>query len=323
VTTRTVGTRSLAEGALLAAIAVILALAGMYLPVIGLLAGLAWPIPVMLAQLRHGIRLSMLVTAVTGLLLTAGVGLVPALGMVFTLGPLGMALGEAFRRGVSPGATLAAAGGAALFSNLFSLGVTLVVMGQNPLYLYRTAVEEGLELSTRMYERMGMDVTAMIGPIQEQTQLLLGLLFPFTIAMAALTLGGMNYGLATLVLRRLGYRIAPFPAFASWRLPRHAWLVLLIAIGLVFADGGRRGLAYAAGSNLMLAGQFAFLVTGLAVIYWWLHRLRLNRLVKVVAVVYIFAVQPLTLAAMLVGLTDIAFDWRKLRPAGSRGGGGT
>lgn len=318
-----VGTRSLAEGALLAAIAVILALAGMYLPLVGILAALTWPIPVLLAQLRHGMRLSVLVVAVTGLLLAGGVGPIPALGLVLTLGPLGIFLGEAFRRGASPGVTLAAAGGAALSSNLLSLAVTLLVIGQNPLHLYRQAIDEGLELSARLYERMGMDVTAVIGPIREQMQLLLGLLFPFTLAMAAMTLGGLNYVLAVLVLRRLGYRIAPFPPFVSWRLPRRAWLVLLIAIGLLYVDGGRKGLAHAAGSNLILAGQFAFLVSGLAVIYWWLGRFRLNRLVKVAAVTYVFAVQPLSVIAMLVGLLDIAFDWRKLRPALNKGGGRT
>lgn len=318
---RAMPTRSLAEGALLAAIAVLLALAGIYLPLIGFLAALTWPVPVLLAQLRHGMRLSLLVVAVTGLLLAGTVGLIPALGLVFTLGPLGIVLGEAFRRGASPGLTLMAASGAALLSNLLSLAMTFLVMGQNPIHLYRTAFEEGLELSARLYARMGMDVTAIIGPMREQMGLLLGILFPFTLAMAALTLGGLNYGLAALVLRRLGHPISAFPPFAAWRLPRQSWLVLPIGIGLGYVDGEQPGLASAAGSNLLLAGQFAFLVAGLAVIYWWLGRFRLNRLVKVAAVAYVFAVPPLSVLAMLVGLIDTALDWRKLRPAGNVGGG--
>jgi uncharacterized protein YybS (DUF2232 family) len=320
---RAARTRSLAEGALLAAIAVILALAGMYLPLVGILAVMTGPVPILLAQLRHGLRLSLLVVTVTGLLLAGGIGLVPALGLVFTLGPLGIVLGEAFRRGASPGATLAAASGAALVSNLFSLAMTLLVMGQNPLHLYRTAFEEGLELSAQLYARMGMDVAAALGPLQEQMQLLLGLLFPFTLVAAAVTLGGLNYGMAALVLRRLGHPVGAFPAFASWRLPQQAWLILLISIALLYVDRGRGGLAHAAGSNIMLAGQFAFLVSGLAVIYWWLSRFRLNRLAKAAVVAYVFAVPPLSTLAMLIGLMDNVLDWRKLRSAGKEGGGRT
>lgn len=315
-------TRSLAEGALLATVAVILALSGIYLPLVGALAMLAWPVPVMLAQIRQGMRLSVLTVVVTGVLLSSLIGLVPALALVVTLGPLGIAMGEAFRRRLTPWASLGVASAAALVSHILGFGVTLLLMGQNPLELYRTAFEESIAMATSLYGRIGLDAGAILAPLQEQAAVLLGTLLPATLVIAAVMTAAINYGVATVVLRRLGYRSEPFPLFARWQLPPYAPMLYIAGVGLVYLDRGRGGAFNVVGGNLAMAAQMAFMVIGLSVAYWWLTGLGLSRVFKVVLLVYVFVLPALVFVAMLAGVLDSLFDWRKLRLAGEKGEAG-
>lgn len=319
---RRLSTRSLTEGALLATVAVILALAGIYLPLAGALAVLAWPVPVMLAQIRQGMRLSVLTVVVTGALLSSLVGLVPALALVVTLGPLGIAMGEAFRRRLTPWSSLGVASAAALVSHVLGFGVTLLLMGQNPLELYRTTFEESVGIASSLYGRMGLDAGAVLAPLQEQAAILLGTLLPATLVMAAVTTAAINYGVATLILRRLGYRFEAFPPFARWQLPPFAPLLYIAGVALVYLDRGRESALNAVGGNLAMIAQMAFMVAGLSVAYWWLTRLGLSRVFKIVLLVYVFVLPPLVFAAMLAGVVDSLFDWRKLRVAGEKGEAG-
>lgn len=306
-------TRSLTEGALLATVAVILALAGVYFPLLGTLALLAWPTPVMLAQMRQGMRLSLLTMAVTGVLLASLVGPVPALALVVPLGPLGITMGEAFRRNLAPWPTLGVATAAALASQLVGFGVTLLLMGQNPIELYRSVFDQSIQMAGSLYGRMGLDTEAILRPFQEQAASLLGTLLPATLVVAAVMTAGITYGISTLVLRRLGYRGEPFPPFARWQLPPHAPLFYIAAVSLVYLDAGRGGPLHLVGANLAMITQLVFVVIGIAAIYWWLTRFGLSRVFRIVLMVYVFVFPVLVYAAMLMGLLDSLFDWRKLR----------
>ena len=53
-------TRSLVEGGILSAMAIVFALISVYIPVLGMFVNLLWPVPIILLGVRHGFRWSFL-----------------------------------------------------------------------------------------------------------------------------------------------------------------------------------------------------------------------------------------------------------------------
>lgn len=61
-------TKALVEGALLAAINIVLSIMALYMPILGSFATLVWPVPIVILGIRHGLRTSILATAVAGII---------------------------------------------------------------------------------------------------------------------------------------------------------------------------------------------------------------------------------------------------------------
>ena len=83
----------LTEGGLLAALTVVIALAAVYLPLVGPFIALLWPPPLAVLVLRHGFRQGFLAMLVAGAALSMLMDPVIALRLVLGFGPLGLVLG--------------------------------------------------------------------------------------------------------------------------------------------------------------------------------------------------------------------------------------
>ena len=88
----------LTESGLLSALTVILALAAVYLPVVGVVASLVWAIPVIVLVVRHGLRWGAMAVLVSGVIMALLIEPTISLRMVLSFGPTGLVLGYAFRR---------------------------------------------------------------------------------------------------------------------------------------------------------------------------------------------------------------------------------
>ncbi len=315
LSTPTVGTRALVEGALLASVAVILALAGVYLPLLGPFVTFTWPVPIIVIHLRRGLRLALLTLAVTGAIVAMAVGLLQAVGIVATFGLLGIAFGEAFSRRLSPTMTLLVGAAASLVSTLVTLGLVILLFRQNPLALFGRLLEESFTQAIALYERFGIGQAQleMIVAMREQVSVILSTLFPSLLVGAAVLSAALNYWVARLVLARLGHPTEPFPAFRAWRLPRALALVYVVSIGLLLAP---RWLPWpgpeAVGSNGLVIANWAFLVQGMAVGYFYLERWRVARALRIFLLGYAAFVPLLMQLLVLTGLVDLFFDLRRL-----------
>ena len=63
-------TKSMTESGLLAAITVITALIGVYVPLLGTVAILLWPLPILVLEVRHGIKWSLMSVLVAGIIMS-------------------------------------------------------------------------------------------------------------------------------------------------------------------------------------------------------------------------------------------------------------
>ena len=106
-------TSEMVEAGILAAIAVLFAILGTYLPVLGVIFNFlwavpvaVWAVPVAVCGMRNGLRWSIMTLIVAGAVIGSLLGPVQALSVMAMFGLLGLALGECMYRGYTPAKTL-------------------------------------------------------------------------------------------------------------------------------------------------------------------------------------------------------------------------
>jgi uncharacterized protein YybS (DUF2232 family) len=319
---RGAGPRPLVEGALLAALTVVLALIALYVPVLGVAVAYTWAIPVMIIHIRHGARLAALTVAAATVLLAVYAGPVEALTRAVYIGLIGLAFGHAFRRRMT-------ATSAILIGSLGGMAVTiaqgallLVFLGRNPVSFIRTMYNESLTRTQALYERFGYVDQQVVREFVASWQLVLAnleLLVPMLVVGAGLVIALINYLVAGAILPRLGYRVEPIPAFADWRISPEAVYAgtLVAAIGLWGANrpeapgwlvSGLRATGFSLG---MLTVQ-AVLLQGLVIIYSFMAHQGVPRALRVLVTALAVSVPPVWLVAVLGGLVDPVLDIRRL-----------
>ena len=105
-------TSEMVEAGILAAIAVLFAILGTYLPVLGVIFNFLWAVPVTLI--------------VAGAVIGSLLGPVQALSVMAMFGLLGLALGECMYRGYTPAKTLVYSSAATFVSILLSMGLAML-----------------------------------------------------------------------------------------------------------------------------------------------------------------------------------------------------
>jgi uncharacterized protein YybS (DUF2232 family) len=306
-------TKPLVEGALLAGITVVLALAGFYIPVAGLVIAFLWPVPVALVALRHGLKVGTLTVTVAGLLLTAFVGPLQALTMALTFGLVGIAFGHAVRRGWSPSYTLVVGTAAMLVSFLagFFLGLLFLGIG---LAEFESQIREGIEASMEIYRGMGVapDVLEQMEEFWAGALEAFRLILPAALVGAAALNAFINFQVLKAVLTRLGYSVQALPPFERWGLPKWTLGIFIVGLLAVMLENyhGIQAVRLA-GLNAYTLMNLALTVQGVAFGFYLMGKYNVSKAFKVFVVVALFLFPITQNVAMLMGLYDLASDYRR------------
>jgi uncharacterized protein YybS (DUF2232 family) len=301
------------EGALLAALGVALVLATAYLPLLGTVAVLAWPLPTVAAYVRHGPRTAVLVAAVAGLLLALLQGPPVGLGAAVFMAALGCSLGWGIAGGRDAQLTVALAALAAVGVMAFSFATSLLFFRENVFAELLAALGTAIDQAGALYARAGLppaQVAAIRQALDGMRTMILQV-WPVGLALGAVLLGLGCYLAAAALLRRLGRTAPPLPAFASWRAPWPAiggWLAGAVLLLL----RGAPGWLHLVGLNLYYGFSLLFLVDGLALLYAVLRHVRASRGLAV-AVCALAALNGLFYTLLVwAGLFDALFGYRRL-----------
>ena len=315
------GPRPLIEGALLAALTVVIALVAYYVPLIGPLLGLTWAIPVMLVHVRHGFRLSVLTVVVAASVLAVIVGPIEALLRAAYFGFVGIAFGYAFRRRLSSSWAILVGSLGSVLSIAAIFTLLFFIFGENQVALMKTAYTQAIVQSQEIWKRFGLEQTPAM-----QAQLAgfkafidnLDLLLPALLVSAGVMLSFLNYAVAGAILPRFGHRVEPIRPFADWRLaPEPLYAAAVVALGAAWVTS-RPDLAppvmtvmKTVGSSLYILIQYTLLIQGLAVAYDFLVHQGMARAMRIVVLVIAFSVPVVEYLGMLVGLLDPVVDIRQ------------
>lgn len=310
--------RALTEGAMMIAIALLLAFIGNYVPVLNYLGQLLFPLPMAILVFRRGLNVGLVATvALFGLSLTF---LPPAQAvyMIVQYGALGLFLGYCYRHQKAPFFTLGFATMIAAAGTLLSLLLTTFISGlpvssivgeftemtTEMLQVMRDSgsLDNQLALSNQTFEQFSAEI---LGMVQK--------LLPAALILSAMAMTLICYLVCAKVLRRLRYQIPQLPPFTSWRIDwRYTWGLIF---GLFLGWFGRIikvGWVESLGDNISYIFGAAIFVCGIALILWLLKHTNLNIIFK--GLIVILLVQFFSISIYLIILMAVLDALRDLRP---------
>ena len=319
-------TRALTEGAVMAALTAVLALAGIYMPVLGMLAMLIWTLPVVAICLRHGMRAGVLCMTAAGLIILIVASPVTALTMIIPCAGPALLLGEALRKGWPTGRTIFLTTGMTAVCMVLSFGLAAVLTGISPWedwLMLKDAMRESFQAILPMYESMGM--LKQLGVTQEQfiaqvdaALTLLEYLLPAMVCLSALMSAAVNYIFAQKIFKRLKMPLPPMGRFDEYRQPWWQIWVFIVAFAVtMFAPRllpDQAWIAQAAGTN-MIFYCILFFLQGLAIFVYYTRGLSrgLNIMLRMFLLFFLFTGNLLLYLVFIVaGIVDIFADFRTL-----------
>jgi uncharacterized protein YybS (DUF2232 family) len=302
----------LTEGAILAALTVIVGAAGLIIPPAGILLA---PLPIMLVVIRWGLRTAVLASIVAGLILLQFFGPLNAVSIVAAFAPLGLGLGWGLRRGLGAQFTIMIGAAAFLASIVAMFGVAIFLLHQDLVGQFIRSQVEAMQTALAMQQRLGMpsQQTAELQAFIKVLPQMVRTLFPVALPLGALLWAYLCYTTARVVLRRVGHELPGVPPILAWRLS--PWLasgLLWISAGLALASL-RMPLMRGAALDAVFVSVFVFGFQGALVGLTWLKRRQIPRFAQVMIGVLIFTAGYLPMVALAVlGMMDTWFDYRRI-----------
>ncbi len=296
------------------AVAVVLSMLGLYLPIFSTVIFLLIPLPIAYIGVIHGARWAILVTAGTLILDSVFFGVFSGAVVCAIFAVLGTALGICYRRRARPAATLFA-GAAAVFAafalqilfGVLVLGVDLSVLNGEFLESVRQSTEELLPqfYSGEALEaaRAGMDETY---EILRKSMAFIAITVCIIYSWAAMTLS--HY-----IFSRLGLKDIPsLPPLSRWELPVatvYAYLAFVGAGYIISDDEVLTSLLY----NLQMMCNFVFLLQGISFVWWLPVRFPIFSTLRWFLVIGAFFLPFLQSLIVVMGLFDLLFHYRQRR----------
>lgn len=305
--------KSLTEGGLLTALTVVAALISVYIPVLGIVAAMIWPLPIVVLIVRHGIRWGVLSTIASGIIMSILIEPVMAFRMIIGFVLPSLVLGYGFRNNWPAAKNLLLSLGVSMLSMLAALGMVFLATGINPLAMQVDLLKESFDAAIAFYDSMGMD-PAHIQESKENFESafkLIGMLMPLVILSTSLMVTWINFAVGGKVLRRLGHPVTLLPAFSDWKLPRFfAYAFAFALVGLYWGTTREIELLVQASVNVYVLATIAGFIQGSSMLSALANRFRVSRFIFWLLIFFIFLNGLLAQIVSFAGLFDMIFDYR-------------
>lgn len=308
-------TKSLIEGALLAAINVILSLMAIYMPIIGTFATLVWPVPIVILVVRHGMRTATLSMIVAGIIVAMVSGPFQAVGIVLGFGILGLVIGWAIKKDVSSFKVIAFGSVASMISILLLMLISMWVMGINPITQELDILKESISMTTEFYNKLGVDPKAIETTVESFNNALaiLPLIIPAIFIVASVFDAFLTYMITKAVMSRMGQKLRDFTPFVLWRFPDYTVAIFLLGSLLIMLEPyWPNGILKAIGMNLVIVFGCTLFLQGLSLLTYYLAKFNVGKFFRAIIAFFVLF-NPLFLQIVFfAGFFDVLFNFRKI-----------
>ena len=313
---RTMSTRAVVEGAVFAAVAVVMYILG---PATQMVLTIAYPVPAALITQRHGIRAGIMASIVAALGIGMIMGPLDGLICLTIVGLPGIVLGITMKKGLGwatstliTGVVIAATTAADFVLGSLAIGISPRLAWEE----MHTAMAESVEMSRGLYERFGAtpEMLSQLEATMERTSQVLRELLPAFLLLSGLLFALAAYAIVRAVLLRMKTNVQPIDPFARWSMP--TWLIWVPIAGLVLPLLGnylKIDLITAIGNNIFTGSMMLYMVHALSMLWFYMAKGNVPKLMRFIICAFVYMTPLFSGLLPYVGVLDSFYDFRKLK----------
>lgn len=276
-----------------------------------------YPIPFVVLGVKNGLKYSLISMLMVSTVIGMTMGIVSVIILLGVFAPMTIliTLGIKHRRKALEITAIAAL---LFFVALMLLyGYSERTTGINIRDQMEVSFQQLIQDQIENLEEMGLtntEISQNIDNIENSYRVMMTIL-PVTLVLAAISISYLNFLISALILRRVGIGVVNIPAFSRFKLPNDFILGTIVMFITVYIFKYLNiSNADAVNINLMIFIWFMAMIQGLAIVDFFLIKIKV-KLVPRMMLLFTLAVMGVSgTLVSLVGLLDILFDFRKIRP---------
>ncbi|MFL6559251.1 MAG: YybS family protein [Bacillus sp. (in: firmicutes)] len=304
--------RKLTEGAILLAAFAALLLITIYIPIVGSILNLVLPLPFIMFSAKNNLKL---ITAffLAAIFISFIAGSLIGVGLMLIYGTVGVVIGYLLQQGKSRTAILIASS----LTFMAGLVITYVIMTAflkiNIIHELTVALNESVKNSQDILKTMGRE--DQIKQLKEQnanTLKMVKTLAPSILILASILSAFVTQLLCFPIAKRFGVKVEPWGSLKNLSLPRSLLWYYLIAMGVNLLIHPNEGTyLYTVIINAIYILEMFMVLQGLSFLFYFFHQKSVAKGIRVLVVILAFIIPIFHYIIMILGITDIGFDFRK------------
>ena len=300
-------TGALVEGAIFAAITVLIGLILFYLPFLFFLSYF-WAIPTILISYRHGFKISLISGISAAIIIAMFLGPVISVRALITMLIPGMFLGFFMKRFKKQQNLILASAGVTVFCTLVMVGLTAVLTGVNPINIIDKSIAVMMQQIISASELAKVPIPKDLGDLFKQLIIVLVLI-------AGIVSTIFNIWITQKILHRMKIELPKLEPISHWHLSLNGLIfvsasIVFILINMYFFKDSK--IMMDISLNLAVGLLYWFWFLGVATVVFFLNKTNLPKPIKVLLILVSAVMFVKTYA--IAGYIEAAFDFRKLRP---------
>ena len=311
-------TSAMVEAGIMAAIAVVLALVGMYMPVIGGFINFVWPLPIIICGMRNGLKYSIMTLVVACVIVAIIISPLQAFFLGAIFGLLGLILGECMRRHLPPMRLMLFASLGAVLALVINLVLSFAVLDIDPVAMLFNQFDSSMTAMSEFYRSHGVSEEDTKAAVEKYGEMLkmMRVIMPAAFLVFAPVLAFINYYAAKKILTRLGESFEDLPPFVNWIIP--TWVLFPFCLSLVgvtyfYINKLQDSWMYKVCVNIQTICTFVLVFQAVVLVYWYIQRKNKPKWWAGVITTLVFIVPILSQIMVYVGAFDMIADFRKIR----------
>lgn len=304
--------RKLTEGAILLAAFAALLLITIYVPLIGAIVNLVLPLPFMMFAAKNSLKLIAAFFA-AALFISFITGSILGVGLMLLYGSVGVVIGYLLQKGMSRTSILIASSLTFIVGLVIAYAITVAFLKINIIHELSVALNESVKNSEEMLKAMGRE--DQIARIKEKNALMLKqlvMLAPSSLVFASIIASFITQWVCFPIAKRFGVNVQPWGNFRNLVLPKSLLWYYLIALGaMLLFHPQEESYVYSVLINARYILETFILLQGIALLFFIFHQKSVAKGLGMFVVILTFMIPIVRYIIMLLGITDLGFDFRK------------
>jgi len=287
-------------------------LISVFIPIIGFVAALFIPLPILFYRLRLGRINGLVIPIISSLVMVVFIGGI-SLDILFFAGLLliGFILGELFELNLSIEKTTLYASGSVVLSGLIGLIISSMLTGEGVFGIVSNYVAKNLELTLVLYQSMGMsqENVQLISQSLDKIQHVLVTIIPALVSTSTLFVTWISILIAKPVLISRSLYYPDFGPLKLWKAPDYlVWVVIGCGLALFLPIPVIKVI----GLNGLLILMTVYFFQGIAIVSYYFNKKRFPKILRVFLYTLMALQQLILLAVIGLGFFDLWINFRRL-----------